>query len=107
QLVAFAISASVAPSLRLIRSRTIWALLPDFAVPFPLVSFAFFFGVVSFFAFADFLRCFFGVACSTLVVVSCVLIVVLLIRCIGRHIHRSGSKGNAEAKNRRNGSIQK
>src|SRR5262245_27147526 len=77
------------------RSRTIAALLPDFAVRLALVVFAVFFGVVAFFVLAAFLLAFpfFGIPASALVVVSCVLIIVLLcVECIGRHIHHSGCR---------------
>jgi len=66
--------------LALINSRTIDALLPDFAAPLALVALPFFLAVAAFFDFVAFLLAFafFGFAVSVLVVVSCVLIVVLL-----------------------------
>jgi hypothetical protein len=73
--VAFAISASVAPSFRRISSRTFSALLPD-RVLFALDAFATFFGFAAFVVFEVFLLAFafFGFAVSVFVV-SCVLIV--------------------------------
>src|SRR5688572_115592 len=91
QSVAFAISASVAPSFRLISSRTFWALLRD-RVPFGLVVFAAFFALTGFTAFEDFLVAFVFFAVVVSVVVS-LIVILLCVECIGRHIHHSGSNG--------------